>query len=58
MKARDYPQMRVRLPPDLDRWLEHQAKLNRRSKTAEVATLMDEARKGREKEAAGQASQA
>lgn len=51
-------QVRVRLPSDLDAWLEEQAKVNRRSKNAEVTTLMEEARKGREKEAAGQASQA
>lgn len=51
-------QVRIRLPTDLDTWLEDQAKINRRSKNAEVTTLMEEARKGREKEAAGTASRA
>ena len=55
---RTYPQLRIRLPPDLDEWLEQQAQTNRRSKSSEVAYRLQEARKASEIPAAGQASQA
>lgn len=51
-------QMRIRLPPDLDEWIEQQARENCRSKTAEIVFRLQKARKVSEIPAAGSASQA
>ena len=51
-------QFKVRLPSELDDWIEREAKRNRRTKTAEVAYRLQEAREVSERMAARQASQA
>ena len=56
MQTRDYPQFRVRLPPNVDAWLEAQAKQNCRTKNGEFVFRLEKAMK--ETEAAGNASQA
>ena len=43
--SRSFPQIKVRLAPDLYQWLREQAEQNRRSITGEVAALIDAARR-------------
>lgn len=42
MKRGD-PQMRIRMPVDVDRWLEQQAELNVRTKNAELVFIVKQA---------------
>lgn len=42
------PQFKVRIPPKIDAWLERQARVNHRTKTAEVAFRLEQAMKANE----------
>lgn len=56
--TRDYPQMRIRLPPDVKIWLEEQAQTERRSQNLMIELSLRKVMQMQSESAAGEASRA